>query len=94
MRRYHKDLDLGIRLGLAAIGMLWGVTQSSGALAAAADQTPQAGLVLGVFPHVAAAQIENLYAPMVADLGLSLGRPIQLKTKTSFEGFVSELEGE
>lgn len=47
---------------------------------------------LGVFPHLAAGQIETMFAPMAADFSKTLGRPVVLKTKSSFEAFMGELD--
>lgn len=47
---------------------------------------------LGVFPHLAAGQIENMFAPMAADFSKAVERPVVLKTKTSFEAFMAELD--
>ena len=52
----------------------------------------ESGYQLGVFPHLAAGQIENMFGPMAADLSKALGRPVILKTKSSFEAFMSELD--
>ncbi len=52
------------------------------------------GYLFGVFPHLAAGQIENMFAPVAAELSRVLGRPVHLKTKPSFEGFMKELEKE
>lgn len=52
----------------------------------------QPGYQLGVFPHLAAGQIENMFAPMASDFSKALGRPVALKTKSSFEAFMSELD--
>jgi len=50
------------------------------------------GYQLGVFPHLAAGQIETMFAPMAADFSKALGRPVALKTKPSFEAFMGELD--
>lgn len=52
----------------------------------------ESGYQLGVFPHLAAGQIENMFAPMAADFSKALGRPVALKTKPTFEGFMAELD--
>lgn len=49
---------------------------------------------LGVFPHLAAGQIENTFAPMALDFSKALGRPVALKTKPSFEDFMRELDNQ
>lgn len=57
-------------------------------LLAAEDDNP---LVFGVFPYLSTNQLEALYAPVAADLSEALGRPVQLRTRPSFEMFRSEL---
>lgn len=52
----------------------------------------EASYQLGVFPHLAAGQIENLFAPMAADLSRAIGRTVVLKTKPTFEAFMEELD--
>lgn len=52
------------------------------------------GYQLGVFPHLAAGQIENMFAPIALDFSKALGRPVVLKTKPSFEDFMRELDSE
>lgn len=49
---------------------------------------------LGVFPHLAAGQIENMFAPIAQDFSKALGRPVVLKTKPSFEDFMRELDNQ
>ncbi len=47
---------------------------------------------LGIFPHLSPGQIENIYAPMAIEFSRALGRPVVLKTKSSFEDFMNELD--
>lgn len=54
----------------------------------------QASYQFGVFPHLAAGQIENVFAPMAADLSRAIGRTVGLKTKPTFEAFMEELDGQ
>ena len=48
----------------------------------------------GVFPHFSAGQIENMFAPIAVDLSTALGRPVALKTKSSYAAFMTELDRE
>lgn len=57
--------------------------------ACAADE--RAGLVFGVFPYLPTAQLEQLYAPVAADLSVATGRKVHLRTRPSFELFRDEL---
>jgi len=47
-----------------------------------------------VFPHFSAGQIENMFAPIAVDLSKALGRPVALKTKSSYVAFTTELDRE
>lgn len=47
--------------------------------------------VFGVFPHLAVARLEKIYAPMAADFGRVLERKVYFRTKPSFEKFMAEL---
>ncbi len=58
-----------------------------------ADDTTQP-LVFGVFPYLPPAQLEALYAPIAADFAETIGQPVQLRTRPSFELFSSELAKE
>lgn len=52
------------------------------------------GFQFGVFPHLSSGQIEYMFAPIAADLSKGLGHPVILKTKSSFEAFMAEVEKE
>jgi len=54
-----------------------------------ADETRP--LVFGVFPYLSPAQLEKLYAPVAADLSAAIGRPVQLRTRPSFDLFGREV---
>jgi ABC-type phosphate/phosphonate transport system substrate-binding protein len=41
----------------------------------------------GVFPYMPALKLEELYGAMTAVMGETLGRPVQLRTKDTFEAF-------
>jgi phosphonate transport system substrate-binding protein len=49
---------------------------------------------LGVFPNVPVLMIDRIYGPVAAQLTEDLGRPVNLKTKSTFEGFAEELWNE
>lgn len=49
---------------------------------------------LGVFPYVPVLMIDRIYGPVAAQLAEDLGRPVVLKTKSTFEGFARELRNE
>ena len=50
------------------------------------------GYQFGVFPHLAAGQIETMFGPMAIEFSKALDRPVNLKTKPSFEAFMGELD--
>ncbi|MCG6865121.1 MAG: phosphate/phosphite/phosphonate ABC transporter substrate-binding protein [Thiogranum sp.] len=58
------------------------------ATCSADDKTP---LVFGVFPYLPTAQLEQIYAPVAADLSIATGREVQLRTRPSFDLFREEL---
>jgi len=66
----------------AAIGLVWSAACS------ADDKTT---LVFGVFPYLPTAQLEQIYAPVAADLSIATGREVQLRTRPSFDLFREEL---
>ena len=52
----------------------------------------QPGYQLGVFPHLAAGQLEKVFALVASDFSKATGRPVALKTKPTFEAFTYELD--
>jgi ABC-type phosphate/phosphonate transport system substrate-binding protein len=58
------------------------------AVSAADDRT---SLVFGVFPYLPTAQLEQIYAPVAADLSIATGLEVQLRTRPSFDLFRDEL---
>ena len=61
-------------------------------LSAAAVADPDTPLSFGVFPYLPPAQLEQLYAPVAADLSRAIGRPIQLRTRPNFRSFANEVK--
>jgi len=59
-----------------------------------ADHLESGSYQFGVFPHFSAGQIENMFAPIAVDLSKALGRPVALKTKSSYAAFTTELDRE
>ncbi|MBW6476150.1 MAG: phosphate/phosphite/phosphonate ABC transporter substrate-binding protein [Chromatiales bacterium] len=60
---------------------------------ATADQLRAAPeYVLGVFPHLAPRDIEEVYAPIAHDLSQQVGKPVILASSTSFERFSNNLD--
>lgn len=48
---------------------------------------------LGVFPFVPTSSIEGIFAPLAAEISKATGKPVRLRTTTSFEKFMEELRG-
>jgi ABC-type phosphate/phosphonate transport system substrate-binding protein len=46
----------------------------------------------GVFPYVPALTIDRIFGPIAASFAAELGRPVHLKTRSSFEQFAEQLE--
>lgn len=47
--------------------------------------------VLGIFPYFSASRLEGLYAPMAAELERVSGKPVRLRSATSFQAFLDNL---
>jgi phosphonate transport system substrate-binding protein len=48
----------------------------------------------GVFPYVPALTIDRIFGPIAVSFAAGLGRPVYLKTRSSFEQFAEQLEKE
>jgi phosphonate transport system substrate-binding protein len=55
-------------------------------------QAQEKNYVLGVFPHLPPRDLEEVYAPMAADLGKAIGSRIVLRSNTTFERFMENLD--
>lgn len=75
-------------LALALVSMV--VPIGSYAAEPAIEPAPPPYL-FGVFPHLAVARLEKIYAPIAADFGRALDRRVYFRTKPSFEKFMEEL---
>ncbi len=51
-------------------------------------------ILFGVFPYLPPARLEQLYAPVAADLSEAIGRPVLLRTRPTYLQFRKELENE
>ncbi len=51
-----------------------------------------APILFGVFPYLPTARLEQVYAPVAADLSEAVGREVQLRTRPSFSKFREELK--
>lgn len=61
-------------------------------LSSAAEAGAANGYRLGVFPYLPALTIDRIFGPIATSFAAALGRPVYLKTKSTFESFASELE--
>ena len=70
--------------------------QSAGSAAPAAEPENRSGRSyrFGVFPYLPVLTIDRIFGPMAAAFAEALGRPVYLKTKSTFEQFVIELRHE
>lgn len=50
------------------------------------------GYRFGVFPYVPALTIDRIFGPIAASFATELGRPVYLKTRSTFESFAEQLE--
>ncbi len=62
------------------------------AFALCADDTRP--ILFGVFPYLPPARLEQLYAPVAADLSQAIGHPVQLRTRPTFSAFREGLRNE
>jgi phosphonate transport system substrate-binding protein len=73
--------------GLVFLGLLLTVC-------ARGDTTAPGALVFGVFPHMPATRLLQVFSPIAADFSAKLGVPVRLRTRPDFEQFVQELQAE
>jgi phosphonate transport system substrate-binding protein len=62
--------------------------------ARALDDQPQTrdAYQFGVFPYVPTLTIDRIFGPMAGSFAVELGRPVDLRTKPTFEQFAEEIE--
>ena len=51
-------------------------------------------LVMGVFPHMPATRLLQVFTPVADDFSRALGKPVKLRTRPDFEQFTAELQAE
>jgi phosphonate transport system substrate-binding protein len=59
---------------------------------AAQPTEDQAPYIMGIFPFVPTVTIEGIFAPLAAELSEALGRPVKLRSASSFDKFTDELK--
>jgi ABC-type phosphate/phosphonate transport system substrate-binding protein len=64
------------------------------ARAAGSDSQNPPAYRFGVFPYLPALTIDRIFGPIAASFAAELGRPVYLKTRSSFEQFAEQLENE
>lgn len=87
------SLRLFLNIGIYILTLGTGLHTASAHAESPPAVTPKPYL-LGVFPHLGANQIEKSFAPIAADLARVLGRPVELRTRPTFETFAEELARE
>jgi phosphonate transport system substrate-binding protein len=85
------------RLSVLAAG-LWVAAILVGLLPTASAGEPAASKLeayrLGVFPYVPVLAVDRIFGPVAAQFAEDLGRPVHLKTKSTFGKFAEELRKE
>jgi len=63
-------------------------------LAAKWNYSDKPPYVLGIFPHLTTARLEEVFAPIAADMANAVERRVVLQTRSTFSTFMEELEKE
>ncbi len=63
----------------------------SPAVFAAEDSSYRDSLLFGVFPHMPATRLFQVFSPIADDFSRQLGRPVKLRSKSDFSDFEAEL---
>ncbi|HSA80237.1 MAG TPA: phosphate/phosphite/phosphonate ABC transporter substrate-binding protein [Geminicoccaceae bacterium] len=71
--------------------MLTALALTLGPLRWAGAGEPRDSCRFGVFPYMPVLTIDQIFGPMAASFAQDLGRPVYLKTKSTFEKFAEEL---
>jgi len=58
------------------------------------DSTAAHALVLGIFPHMPATRLLQVFSPIAEDFSAHLGKPVKLRTRPDFAQFAAELQAE
>ena len=72
---------------LACLALLVGPVQRTGA----AEAIGSPGYRFGVFPYLPALAIDRIFGPIAASFTAEVGRPVYLRTRSSFEKFSEDL---
>lgn len=75
---------------LAGLAVLLGVALS----ATRADEPPPEALLFGVFPHMPATRLFEVFSPIADEFSRVLQRPVKLRSKPDFTEFEQQLQAE
>ena len=89
-RRGTRSRRNAVLLALACLALLASPVQPM----RAGEGTGRPGYRLGVFPYLPALAIDRVFGPVAASFAAGLGRPVHLKTRSSFESFAQQLDEE
>jgi phosphonate transport system substrate-binding protein len=78
-----------VLVALACLLLLAASAQRAGA--AEANGQPAPGYRFGVFPYLPALTMDRIFGPIAASFAAELGRPVYLKTRSTFEKFAEQL---
>lgn len=86
-----------ITKNLTALAVISGIIVVSMSVLGITTQSAEAApkekkYVLGVFPHLPPRDLEEVYAPIAADLGKAIGNRIVLRSNTTFGRFMENLD--
>lgn len=79
-----------VLLALACLALLLLPLERAGAAGPNDQRAP--GYRFGVFPYVPALTIDRIFGPIAASFAAELGRPVYLKTRSTFEQFAVQLD--
>ncbi len=85
-----RGLSLAVMFLLASCATVAGRSTDATRVSTRAA-APEARIVAGVFPFLPASQIDEIYGPLVLEMGRFLGISVQLRTASSFEKFSDSL---
>lgn len=78
----------GVRLALSRPVMLLMLCMLAWTPPASASEE---GYKMGVFPYFSPTRLEEMYAPVAAELSSAIGKPVRFRTAPSFAGFFENL---
>lgn len=79
-------------IAIAVVSIVFCFSLVGGSIAAAEPVVPATTYLLGVFPFVPVASIEGIFAPLAAELSKALGKPVKLRSASSFDKFTDDVK--